>query len=134
MSSNYRIANALFLLRLSFFVVMFMWTIDKFINPEHAAAVYQNFYFFGGGFSQAIFIIIGTLELMVLLGFLLGIKKTITYGFVLLFHGVSTISTWGKLIAPFESLNLLFFAAIPMLAACWALFALRDLDTKFNIG
>jgi hypothetical protein len=28
----------------------------------------------------------------------------------------------------------LFFAAWPMLAACYALFALRDLDTKFTLA
>lgn len=27
----------------------------------------------------------------------------------------------------------LFFAAIPMLAACWALFSLRDKDTHFTL-
>lgn len=134
MSSQNRIANALFLLRVSVFIVIFMWTIDKFINPEHAAAVYQNFYFFGGDFSGTIFMIIGALEMVVLIGFLLGIKKTFTYGVVLVIHGVSTVSTWGKLITPFEGVNLLFYAAIPMLAACWALFSLRDLDTKLTVG
>lgn len=133
MENSNRIANALFLLRLGVFVVMFMWTIDKFINPDHAAAVYQSFYFLGE-FSATVFLIIGALEMLVLIGFLLGIKKTITYGLVLVFHTVSTVSTWAKFLDPFEGVNLLFFAAIPMLAACWALFSLRDLDTKFTIG
>ncbi len=133
MESSNRIANALFLLRLGVFVVMFMWTIDKFINPDHAAAVYQSFYFLGE-FSATIFLIIGALEMLILIGFLLGIKKTITYGLVLAFHTVSTVSTWAKFLDPFEGVNLLFFAAIPMLAACWALFSLRDLDTKFTVG
>ena len=132
MENSNRIANALFLLRLGVFIVMFMWTIDKFINPDHAAAVYKTFYFLGE-FSTTAFLIIGVLEMLILVAFLLGIKKTLTYGLVLVFHSVSTVSTLPRLLAPFDG-NLLFFAAIPMLAACWALFSLRDLDTKFTIG
>ncbi len=133
MENAKRIANALFVLRLGVFIVMFMWTIDKFIHPEHAAAVYKAFYFLGD-FSATTFYIIGSLEMVILLGFLLGVKKTITYGLVLVFHTVSTLSTWQKLLTPFENVNLLFFTAIPMLAACWALFSLRDMDTKFTLG
>jgi len=59
------------------------------------------------------------------------VKKTITYGAVLLLHAVSTLSSWQQYLG-FDSL--LFFAAWPMLAACYALFALRDLDTKFTLG
>lgn len=133
MENANRVANALFLLRLGVFIVMFMWTIDKFMNPEHAAAVYESFYFLGG-FGETAFLIIGGLEMLILIGFLLGMMKTLTYGLVLVFHAVSTISTWEKLITPFEGVNLLFYAAIPMLAACWALFSLRDLDTRFTLG
>jgi hypothetical protein len=43
-----RLPLALAFLRLSVFLLMFMWTIDKFLNPEHAARVYASFYFLGG--------------------------------------------------------------------------------------
>lgn len=43
-----RIANALLLLRLGVFIVMIMWTLDKFINPQHSEAVFENFYGLGG--------------------------------------------------------------------------------------
>lgn len=43
-------------------------------------------------------------------------------------HGVSTLVSWRDYLDPFEGPNLLFFAAWPMLAACFALFALRDFD------
>jgi hypothetical protein len=43
-----RLPLALACLRLSVFLLLFMWTIDKFLNPEHAARVYANFYFLGG--------------------------------------------------------------------------------------
>jgi hypothetical protein len=34
---------------------------------------------------------------------------------------------------PWEPNNLLFFAAWPMLAACFSLYLLRELDTKFTL-
>jgi hypothetical protein len=39
-----RISTALLTLRLGVFTVMVLWTLDKFIHPEHAAGVSQNFY------------------------------------------------------------------------------------------
>lgn len=63
-----RIPLALLSLRLGVFLVMLMWTLDKFVAPDHAAGIF--------GFD-----------------------------------------------------NLLFFAAWPMLAACFSLYLLRDQDT-----
>lgn len=124
---------ALLLLRWSVFLVMLMWTLDKFLRPEHAAAVYENFYFLGG-FGASLFLLIGGLEMLLLLAFLLGVMKRWSYGMVLLLHGISTLSSWAKYIDPFAAgNNLLFFAAWPMLAACVALYLLRDADTLLTL-
>lgn len=130
MQHSAKLANALMLLRLSVFLVMLMWTLDKFINPDHSAAVYANFYQLGGLGAQ-VFLLIGALELLLLLAFVTGFKKTFSYGLVLVIHAVSTLSTWQQYLDPFN--NLLFFAAIPMLAACWTLFSLRELDTRLSL-
>jgi len=127
-----RIANALLLLRLGVFLVILMWTLDKFINPDHAAGIFANFYGLDG-WGPTLFMVLGALELIVLIGFLIGFMKTWTYGIILLIHGISTLSTWNQLLNPFDGPNLLFFAGVPMLAACWALFSLRDLDTRFTV-
>lgn len=127
-----RTANALLLLRLGVFIVIFMWTLDKFVNPGHASGVFENFYGLSG-WGPTVFMIIGALELILLVGFVSGFKKRITYGLVFVIHAISTLSTWKQLINPFDGPNLLFFAGIPMLAACWALYSLRDLDTRFTI-
>ena len=95
-------------------------TLDKFIRPEHAAAVFEHFYFLAG-LSHTLIMVIGALEILVLVGFVLGIQKTITYGLVFIFHAVSTLSSFRIYLTPFEEVNLLFFAAWPMLAACYAL-------------
>ena len=133
MQDQNRIANALFFIRLTIFIVIFMWTLDKFLDPAHAARVFQGFYFLPA-LDSTVMYIIGAVEMVILLGFLLGIKKTFTYGFILAIHTVSTITPYKQYLDPYTLPNLLFFASIPMLAACWALFSLRDMDTKFTFG
>jgi hypothetical protein len=125
-----RIAIAMMLLRLGIFVVMIMWTLDKFINPQHSGAVFEKFYGLDG-LSSTAFVIIGLFQLVVVLAFAAGFMKHYSYGAVLILHGISTLSSWQQYLDPFN--NLLFFAAWPMLAACIALYVLRDLDTSWTI-
>jgi len=128
-----RIPLALAFLRVSVFLLMFMWTIDKFLNPEHAARVYANFYFLGG-LGVAVMYLVGLVELVIIIGFVLGVQKSMTYGTVLVLHGISTLSAFRQYLNPFDGPNLLFFAAWPVLAACYALYVLRDLDTRWVVG
>jgi putative oxidoreductase len=122
-----RIARALLSLRLSVFLVMLMWALDKLINPEHTAQVFATFYSVRG-LGEAAFRVIGLAELILLAAFVLGFRKRVSYGLVLLLHAVSTFSSYRQYLDPFN--NLLFFAAWPMLAACFTLYTLRDLDTS----
>ena len=120
---------SLFLLRAGIFIVMLMWTLDKFVQPQHAAAVYENFYAIGGLGATAFFVI-GAIQMIIILLFAAGIMKTWSYGAILLFHGISTLSSYNQYLDAFN--NLLFFAAWPMLAACVTLFLLRDFDSRFT--
>lgn len=132
MAINQRLAWSLLSLRLSIFVVMMVWTIDKFINPQHAQAVYAKFYLISG-LSDTILLLIGAAELLLLLAFVLGFQKTLSYGVVLALHAVSTLSSYKQYLAPYDGANILFFAAWPMLAACLALFLLREQDVKWTL-
>jgi len=132
MSAQDRTATSLLMLRLSVFLVMLIWTIDKFVNPVHAARVYEHFYFIPD-LGETTFIVIGIAELLLLFAFVVGWQKRWTYGAVLALHAVSTLSSYQQYLAPFERTNLLFFAAWPMLAACFALYYLRDLDTRLTL-
>ncbi|HEY3326411.1 MAG TPA: hypothetical protein VGK14_04505 [Novimethylophilus sp.] len=123
-----RIARALFLLRVGVFIVMAVWTLDKFIRPEHTAAVFEHFYGLEG-LGTALVYTLASAETALLIAFVLGVAPRLTYGVVLLLHGVSTLSAYQQYLHPFDSNNLLFFAAWPMLAACFALYTLRDFDT-----
>jgi len=127
-TSDRRISVALFLLRLSIFIVMFMWTLDKFVRPDHAASVFAKYYSVSG-LTRSVTLTIGALEMALLVAFILGVAKRWTYGTVLVLHGISTLTAYKHYAAPFEGPNLLFFAAWPMLAACVSLYLLRDYDT-----
>lgn len=128
-----RLPLVLLLLRVGVFVVMLMWTLDKLVHAEHAAKVFQTFFFISG-FGAAFYYVVGAIELVVIIGFLSGFKKRWTYGIVLVVHAISTVSTFRIYLAPFSNpLNLLYFAAWPMLAACFALYYLRDADTLLTV-
>lgn len=128
MNSAKRLSLSLLALRLTVFLVMLMWTLDKFIQPGHAAGVFEHFYALGG-VGSAVIVTLGVLELILLLAFVVGFARRFSYGAVLLLHAGSTLSSWHQYLHPQEGANLLFFAAWPMLAACLALYLLRDFDS-----
>ncbi len=131
MSSKRNTQLSLFLLRVGVFIVMAMWSLDKLLAPDHAAAVFENFYYISGIGSE-ILLVIGLVQLAIEIAFVLGLWKFWTYGFVLVTHAISTLSSWQQYLDPFN--NMLFLAAIPMLAACIALFLLRKEDRMLTIG
>jgi len=132
-SSNQNLRTGLLLLRITIFVVMFMWTIDKFMRPQHAAAVLSHFYNLSGiGFTAIR--VIAAVELVLVVLFLFGMFKTLTYGAMLILHAATTLVSYQQYLHPFEKVNLLFFAAWPMLAACIMLFLMRREDRLFSFG
>jgi len=131
MTTDRRLEVSLLLLRIGVFIVMAMWSLDKLIQPGHAAAVFENFYFISG-IGTEILLVIGLAQLAIEVAFLLGLWKFWTYGFVMVTHAVSTLSSWKQYLDPFN--NMLFLAAIPMLAACIALFLLRREDKILTLG
>jgi putative oxidoreductase len=125
-----RVRLPLLLLRIGVFIVMLMWTLDKLVRPGHAAGVFKKFYQLDLG-GPAAFYVLAALELVLLLLFVTGTAKRWSYGAVLVLHAISTVSAYKQYLQAFD--NLLFFAAWPMLAACIALYLLRDLDTLWAV-
>lgn len=121
---------SLLLLRLGVGLVMAMWTADKFANPAHGSAVLQNFYGLPA-FGSEVFAALGLIQAVIVLLFVAGAFRTLSYGAVLLMHAGSTLSSWRQYLDGFD--NLLFFAAWPMLAACIALFLLRAHDRLLSV-
>lgn len=132
MKIDKKLPISLFSMRVTVFIVMLMWTIDKLIRPEHASGVYEKFYGLSGvmGYLMQGF---GILELILLIGFVLGIWKSVTYLIVFILHTISAFSTLGVYLTPFTGNHLLFFAAFPMWAACLSLYLLRHEDTFLTV-
>ncbi|MCI0654283.1 MAG: hypothetical protein L0Y39_07380 [Methylococcaceae bacterium] len=133
MNESERISLALAILRISVFLVMLMWTLDKFVRPEHAMSVFEKFYGLDG-IGTPVMYMLAAAELVLLLAFAAGISPRLSYGAVFLLHGISTFSSYRQYLTPFEGGNLLFVTAWPMLAACFTLYFLRDLDTRWRIS
>ena len=130
MNIQQRLRVSLFLLRIGVFVVFAFWTADKFLNPGHSAKVWGFFYQMPG-LEASMLTIIGTVQAVIVGLFVLGLFKRFSYGLVLVMHTVSTLSSYMKYMQPFD--NLLFLAAWPMLAACVALYLLREEDTFLTL-
>jgi uncharacterized membrane protein YkgB len=127
-----RLPIALLLLRLGIAAVMIPWSIDKFVQPGHAQAVFGHFYGVGD-VTVPIVYALGAIQLVLALGFLAGAWRTWTYGAALVMHALSTLASWRQYLEPYQEVNLLFFAAWPMLAACVALFMLRAEDRVLSL-
>lgn len=63
MENSKRISWCLLLLRVSVFSVMLIWTLDIFVQPEHAPKVFEKFYGIGG-LGEFAFLINGALDKM----------------------------------------------------------------------
>ncbi|WP_425669798.1 hypothetical protein ACPSL3_07915 [Vibrio owensii] len=111
-------------LRLSIALVFIMWALDKVLVPEHAMKVFSGFY--GLDISSGFSVALGIAQLLFIGIFVAGLWKNLTYLAILVLHAGSTFSSFAKYLDPFN--NLLFFAAWPMLSACFALYLLRDHD------
>lgn len=128
-----RLETSLLALRLGVFLVMLMWTMDKFVNTDHAMKIWQSFYF-SPELGNVVMFAIGSIQMILILMFVTGVAKRFSYGAVLFLHSVSTFSSYQQYLSPYSGPNLLFFAAWPMLAACLALYLLREEDKMLILG
>ena len=127
MIDHQRLNISLLSLRLGVFAVFLVWTLDKIFNYQHNSKMIMHYYHVE--VPQWLLMSLGIVELVVLFAFVLGLFKTITYGFVLLAHCVTTLVSAWRLFPPYEVHQLLYFGSLPMLAACLTLFLMRENDT-----
>ena len=120
----------LLLIRLSTGVFFLVWSLEKIIYPEIAQKVFSRFYFLE--ISPVLSLAVGIVQTAIVLAFMAGLWKTLTYGAILGMHGVSTLSTYKELLNPYQPPNHLFWAAVPLLATLIALFLLREEDRLLN--
>lgn len=72
----------------------------------------------------------GGIQLVIVLALLAGLYRRISYGAALAMHSLSVIATWRELINPYDlsNHNHMFMTGVPVLAALWLLYMLRDFD------
>ena len=120
-------------MRLSLGAFLMIWAVDKVIAPAHAQGVFAKFYALSD-MSPVVLSVLGFVQIGIILAFAAGFARLWTYGTVLLMHTVSTLSTYPHLLRPWaQGSQLLFWTAVPVLAAMIALFLLRDRDRMLSI-
>ena len=107
--------------------------VEKFTQPETTAKIFAHFYRVKDLPVMGSYVV-GVLWGLLLLAFVTGFKKRISYGLVMVLHGCVVLATWKQLLPFLESYNHLFLASIPALGAMIALYALRDLDDKWSFS
>ena len=105
----------LFLTRLSIFYFMLPWQLMRFTAPERVVGIAKKHYKFT--MPESASLITGIIMMAILIAFVIGFKKRISYGLVLIFHAIGTLMTLPKLIIGTPNLSMLFLAAIPTVFA-----------------
>lgn len=111
---------------------LLVWVFDKLLNDQGAMRTFSKYYTEVSA-SEAIFAV-GIAQLILVLAFAAGLFKTLTYGAVTLMHAASTFASYERYMDPLARPNILFWAAVPVLAAMIALFILRRRDRLLTIG
>lgn len=133
MSETKFLKPALFLTRLSIFYFLLPWQIMRFANPESASGIAKKYYHLPG-LSDSLGLVIGIFWMVLLVAFLIGLKKTISYGLVFVLHAGAIVVALPFYIMGTENFNQLFLAAIPAAAAMGLLWVLRREDTLLSVG
>lgn len=122
----------LFLTRLSIFYFLLPWQVMRFTKPESASGIAKKYYHVGG-LNESVGMAIAVLWMALLIAFLVGFKKTFTYGLVFILHTGAVLIALPFYIWGTSSYNQLFLAAIPTAAAMGLLWMLRKEDTLLSL-
>ncbi|MBO6548452.1 MAG: hypothetical protein JJ964_02385 [Rhizobiales bacterium] len=123
---------SLAVMRLSTAFFLSIWAIDKILNTSRAGKTFSKFYLSVD--EGTIILALGCLQLLIIFLFAAGLFKFFSYGAVTLMHTVSVAASYQIYMDPLGRPNILFWAAIPVLAGMIALFLLRDRDRCLTIG
>ena len=111
---------------------MLPWQIMRFTKPDSIGRISDKYYKFA--MPEIGSTITGVLMIALLVAFVIGFKKKISYLLVLILHGIGTLMTIPHLIPGIEGYNQLFLAAIPTVMAMLLLYCLRNEDTLLSVG
>jgi len=133
MPDQRRLEIALLILRLSIGAFLVAWTSLKFFRPEWMVNIFHNAY--GQEWvTQDMAFFVGSVQALLVLAFLVGFCRTITYGLVTIMHATGVIGSIPGLINFTKYPNNLMWAAVAALGALVALFILRNWDNLFSVS
>jgi len=121
----------LFLTRISIALFLLPWQLMRFSKPEAIGNISQKYYKFS--MPEIGSTVTGVLMMVLLLAFVAGFKKRLSYGLVLALHTIGTLTTIPYLIPGLDGFNILFMAAIPTIGAMLLLYVLREQDTLLSV-
>lgn len=122
----------LFITRILIAYFLSPWVLMRFTSPEAAKGIAGKYYQVSN-LPDIANTAIGVLWVVLLVAFVIGFKKRISYGLVALFHGIGTAFTIPYLIPGMENFAIIFLAALPTFCAMVLLYILRDHDTLLNV-
>lgn len=133
-----RIGLCLFFCRVAVFIVFLVWTYNKLVRPEHGVHMMGKFYHIGG-LSELVIIIFSVFELVMCFLFVLGFYKRFTRGFFLFLSILAVamptviVGYWKAIVVQAHP-TILYFTGFCLLACAFAVYYLRDLDTRYSLG
>ncbi|WP_409434066.1 hypothetical protein ACJ3XI_06070 [Litorimonas sp. RW-G-Af-16] len=123
----------LFLTRLSIAIFLLPWILMRFIDGgKNAKGISEKYYHFTQ--PDIMTTLIGVGWVILLIAFIIGFKKKISYGLVFLIHLVGTLMSLPYMIPGTEKFIPTFMAAIPTLMAMFLLWKLREQDTLLSLN
>lgn len=120
----------LFLLRFGLGGFLALCSIDKIVSPQSFLALISPYYFVS--VPPWVIMILGGVQLVLSLFFILGMYKTWTYGAAFLVQALALVTVVEKLLRPFGK-DQVFLMLVPLLFAFGALFVMRSFDTKWTL-
>jgi len=127
MNEDRQIARALFLIRITIGAFFAVWASLKFYRPEWMAKICQEAY--GLPFiTKDHSFTLGIAQMAIVIFFILGLKRTFSYGLIVAMHCVGVAASIPHLIKFTHYPSNLLWTAVPTLGAAIALFLLRKYD------
>lgn len=120
----------LFLLRFGLGGFLAFCSVDKIISPQSFLSVISHYYLVS--VPTWVIMILGGVQLVLSLFFMLGMYKTWTYGAAFLVQALALVTVVEKLLSPFGK-DQVFLMLVPLLFAFGALFVMRNFDTKWTL-
>lgn len=134
-----RLGLCLFFCRMGVSIVFLVWTYDKLVRPEHGVRIWTKFYLIPASLAETAVTLMAIIELVLIVAMALGLFKRLTRG-IFLFLSILAVSVpevvkgYVTAILHEPHPTILYFTGFCLLACAFAIYYLRDYDTRFSLA